>query len=1335
MTDLSTNYPASKLLSVHNVTNWDHYVLERMSSYPSLGTAIRKGVPFVLTPPTEDDVYPGTNRKMYQFTADGDSAVDAASHAAFRSANMYHAKQDQARKDEEGKLCTFLKSSFSEEAKMTLRSTPAYLVADIDNDSFAMYTIARDSHACATSFAVAQRACMDIFQIQMTTTYAAYSDDLLSRRQTFNALFDPKGKGTVTIDDLFTIALVNGLPDSQFQYMKDRLYAEDLRDHFPKFADVNMAMKTYDLNRQKAKDSLLPPPTAPPGPTVMAAIAPAKPICTNCNKPFNSVISRISGKPFTICQPCSFKKKQELASAPTPVPTPEQLRVAQSQYKKAQATILAAGVPLTLPTTPSVPLPTKPTAEFLNQYIQSQTSNYSLTATTTIGPNPQWVIDTGASLCCTWDPADIVRPLPLPSPIPIGSANGEVLHATHVGASHFSPDLPIHLVPRSAVKLLSLGALTRQGYSHSTGPDHSLAILDSTGRLLCNCPIQPNNIWLFPEKFMSGAKISHNDSFSARAAALPFQVPLHPQHFTKEMIKRATQARDLHHFLCHPSDDALKATLDQGLFSQHSALTGADVDLMARFYGSCIACTIGKLHYQDLHVTSTSSPSTRIGQRVFFDLQLLPSPSIGGNTQALTFIDDYSRFVTVLGAKSKEHDDVVECIRRLIATYNAQGHLVSSFCSDSEPICLSLATDLGLLQADITHTTPDSHCHKVERTIQQIDQKAITVLESIPYHLPTKLILYLKKYCADCINLTSQSTLSATTVPHVIFYKKRPEFNPDPAKALLPFGAVCLIKHTDGQRAALATKAELNIHHVPKATVGVHIGFAVNHPGDNIFYSSPSPTPLIRRVFEVISMIPFSWKPKSVLQQTYITNSNPSYADIILNDDFPQPSKSIDQLSTDTIPAPQLTVSPENFAAQSNLNSGTVLQPAATDNPLAPSPAPHRYPIHRHRIPSHLVANMALITETTASSLSTTTSEKSEFTIKKALLMENYSHAVYPAIAKEMTKMFITYRALTFVDRSEIPPEAVFFRFFLFLKLKFLPDHSFERMSARLCAMEKSAPDPDAETAYAATGDHHLFLLTVTVLLAAAVQGNYLDIVELRRYDIPGAFLQCPLTPENCPRPHYGRLPDDLPAPYGGQYVKMLRGVYGARVSNKIFDEDHTATLLSMGYEQSNCDPRKFQITCPTNPILKVIINTHVDDGGVILTWRAKYDETLSVLNKRYPGTLDESPMDRYLGMGFEYNPTTGALTASMYHSVLKILATFCTASLPTQRTPYAQTYLILPQTRPPPTQGCTNSSLGSSSGSLKSALTSNSLSSWPAPTTRLQPRGTSSSSSESSLT
>ena len=46
--------------------------------------------------------------------------------------------------------------------------------------------------------------------------------------------------------------------------------------------------------------------------------------------------------------------------------------------------------------------------------------------------------------------------------------------------------------------------------------------------------------------------------------------------------------------------------------------------------------------------------------------------------------------------------------------------------------------------------------------------------------------------------------------------------------------------------------------------------------------------------------------------------------------------------------------------------------------------------------------------------------------------------------------------------------------------------------------------------------------------------------------------------------------------------------------------------------------------------------------------------------------------MDRYLGMGFSYNSDTGAMTASMKHSVIKILETFLTSDLPVQSTPYS---------------------------------------------------------------
>jgi len=79
--------------------------------------------------------------------------------------------------------------------------------------------------------------------------------------------------------------------------------------------------------------------------------------------------------------------------------------------------------------------------------------------------------------------------------------------------------------------------------------------------------------------------------------------------------------------------------------------------------------------------------------------------------------------------------------------------------------------------------------------------------------------------------------------------------------------------------------------------------------------------------------------------------------------------------------------------------------------------------------------------------------------------MKDYKHAVGPALHRELTKMFVTYNALVLINRSDVPPDATFFRFFCFLKNKLLPDHSFKRMSARLWAMEVTPPPPDAETA------------------------------------------------------------------------------------------------------------------------------------------------------------------------------------------------------------------------------------------------------------------------------
>ena len=56
--------------------------------------------------------------------------------------------------------------------------------------------------------------------------------------------------------------------------------------------------------------------------------------------------------------------------------------------------------------------------------------------------------------------------------------------------------------------------------------------------------------------------------------------------------------------------------------------------------------------------------------------------------------------------------------------------------------------------------------------------------------------------------------------------------------------------------------------------------------------------------------------------------------------------------------------------------------------------------------------------------------------------------------------------------------------------------------------------------------------------------------------------------------------------------------------------------------------------------------------------------------------------MNRYLGMGFHFNSETDALTASMLHTVMKLLVTASTETLPEQPTPYTLD-LFQPSTDP----------------------------------------------------
>ena len=112
-----------------------------------------------------------------------------------------------------------------------------------------------------------------------------------------------------------------------------------------------------------------------------------------------------------------------------------------------------------------------------------------------------FILDSSASLSVTNTLKDLLQPIELPTQIPITSADGTTIHATHVGTSCLGT--LIHYVPRSTVKLISLGSLTAFGYNVQTEEDRSITITDLRGITICSCPIQSNNTWIFPNRLLT----------------------------------------------------------------------------------------------------------------------------------------------------------------------------------------------------------------------------------------------------------------------------------------------------------------------------------------------------------------------------------------------------------------------------------------------------------------------------------------------------------------------------------------------------------------------------------------------------------------------------------------------------------------------------------------------------------------------------------------------------------------------------------------------------------------------------------------------------------------
>ena len=1199
-----SSYPSDKYLSIVNFPIWEEYTIAQLPQFPDAGIAILKNIAFILSMPTFDDVlFPGSVIPKYQFNSSG-NVLTADSQRNFRSDLITYEKAVKDFKIEQAKVCAYLKSSFSEESLLLLKNNADYLTICTDNDSFNLFKLIKRTHFCSNNFSGMSFQAKDFFSLKQSPgqRYSEFQDIFLRAFKSFKYNFEDKlVPGTLNLNTLVCVLFCQALDPIFFEFTLNSVYAKLKPGELPDLKELMTIFQDFTI--QKDSMNVLEPIEKLSALSLSSTIAisstnSSAPMCTTCNvvrTTYNSQYKKFNAQ----CKSCFLMSKSSKSSTRSDVKNDI---VSDNMMQQAKETLAKYRGQL------------KKQSLLLNSSIKADTTNdvtdldfqdpdyYNNLCLSSLFPTtalPINVIDTNFyyDSCCSNTTTSIFsmldNPIPLINPIHMNSSTGHTMIATHKGTLKGFPfPLRIYYCKEAVHQLISLGDLVRCGGSFCISqPSGSMLILHGDV-ILETSPLHLNNTWR--------CMLLSSNNMCCSNIPLPF---------SKEMIIRATLCRQLHQFLSHPCKAIMKQTISHSILGKFSSLVPNDVDLMYSYFGDCSDCLEGKLHNLSVAEHSNSFPETNIGDKIYFDLQPLSSKSIHSNTQCEIFIDSASNHVSIRGSKTKTTSDILNQCFGIVSSYLAQGHTVSAFSTDCENVCRSLKYGLGFEGIDITVTVPEAHCHKVERVIQEIDSKVTAILSSLPYILPSSLILYVKKFVADGINLSFHSTQPNSSCPYEMFYQTKPTLST--LNPFLPFGSTAMIINTIGQRKTLALRHNRNINNVSKCQLAINFGIDHLHPGCFLWYTPLAPVLLPRNNFKLISCIPFNYESQSLLR--LITPSIESLIPI----------------------------------------NSTVI-PAVCDRPV-------RVP----KIPSRL--NLSSIT--TEHELYISRNHSNEFSIKKGRA-SIYSTAVDPAINKEITKHFINYKSLEFVDN--IPSSANKYRLFAFLKNKFHKDTGlFKAMTCRICAIANPTNTYLGEKHSAYTSDHHLFLLTITAVSAYAIANNIQQHLYLRRYDIPGAFLQ---VPDLSLHPSYGVLPPDLPIPYAGRLVKFNAHIYGTPSANEAFFKDHDCTLKSLGFTSCILDPCKYiKIDSSFTTYKKFcIISTHVDDGGSIGTDIEGYYWTIAKLNERYGkyGLLDESIMNGYLGMNFHLH-TSGAITADLSEFITTFLAKCNLDRLPSKTTPY----------------------------------------------------------------
>jgi hypothetical protein len=244
----------------------------------------------------------------------------------------------------------------------------------------------------------------------------------------------------------------------------------------------------------------------------------------------------------------------------------------------------------------------------------------------------------------------------------------------------------------------------------------------------------------------------------------------------------------------------------------------------------------------------------------------------------------------------------------------------------------------------------------------------------------------------------------------------------------------------------------------------------------------------------------------------------------------------------------------------------------------------------------------------------------------------------------------------TVVDATDISPSSIVgSRWVLTDKLAF--DGTLIKKKARLVAQgysQKPGVNYDITSIYSPTVSDK----TIKIVLSLAV---HFPTSKLQHLDVETAFLNAPLN-----ETIYMRPPKDLVLP--GQLWKLLKGVYGLKQANRLWNRYIQKGLEALGYTQTKTDSCLFYKPCSSNSKLPNVIALHVDD--FIFLYHSLADLQF-LLNGLAPICVvkDLGPLKWILGMSIDFTPGESLkISQSLYTQ--KILSRFGFSNCRPSRSP-----------------------------------------------------------------